>query len=213
MSRVSPPPLLHRANLGWRRRHAFGALGLRPALAQHSQAEAGLLQQHATGAGTIVEIGVAEGGSAFELRQVMDPDGTLVLIDPYVPGMLRINFSRLIARRTVDRCDRGRVEWIRATSRVAATGWRGAIDFLFIDGDHSEEGVREDWELWSPLVNVGGCVALHDARSAAGGWLGDRQWIDETAGPVVLAEAVRSDPAWSVAGEAETTVVFRRESA
>ena len=76
MSRVSAPPLLHRADMGWRRRHAFGALGLRPALAEHSQAEATTcFSEHARGAQTIVEIGVAEGGSALEMREVMDPHG------------------------------------------------------------------------------------------------------------------------------------------
>ena len=141
----------------------------------------------------------------------MDPDGTLVLVDPYPPGRLRVSFARVVARRTVARCDRGSVEWMRATSRDAATRWRGEIDLLFIDGDHSEPGVREDWELWSPLVKVGAHVALHDARAVAGGWPGDRHWIDESAGPVVLAEEIRADPAWTLAGEAETTVVFRRE--
>jgi predicted O-methyltransferase YrrM len=33
---------------------------------------------------------------------------------------------------------------------------------LFIDGDHSYEGVRRDWELYSPLVRPGGLIALHD---------------------------------------------------
>lgn len=186
---------------------------MRPALAEHSQAEAALLQKHARGARTIVEIGVSEGGSAFELRQVMDTHGTLVLIDPYMAGPLGINFSRPVARRTVGRCAGGTVEWLRATSRGAASQWRGDIDFLFIDGDHSETGVREDWELWSPLVNVGGHVALHDARTVPGGWPGDRSWIDESAGPVALARTIRADASWRLAGEAETTVVFQRSEA
>lgn len=203
---------LHRAELGWRRRHAFGALGLRPPLAEHSEAEAYLLQHHARGAHTIVEIGVAEGGSALELRQVMDPDGRIVLIDPYVPGALGISFARLVARRAVRRCERGTLQWIRATSSAAASSWSGEIDFLFIDGDHSEEGVREDWRLWSPLVRLGGHVALHDARTAPEGWAGDREWIDLDAGPVRLADEIRGERAWSLKGEAETTVVFRREA-
>lgn len=38
----------------------------------------------------------------------------------------------------------------------------GPIDFLFIDGDHTYDGVRTDWLLWSPLVRPGGLVAFHD---------------------------------------------------
>lgn len=37
------------------------------------------------------------------------------------------------------------------------------IDFLFIDGDHSYEGVKKDWEMYGPLVQKGGIVAFHDA--------------------------------------------------
>jgi cephalosporin hydroxylase len=36
------------------------------------------------------------------------------------------------------------------------------IDFLFIDGDHSYNGVRLDFEMYSPLVRTGGIVAFHD---------------------------------------------------
>ena len=36
------------------------------------------------------------------------------------------------------------------------------LDFLFIDGDHSYEGVKRDFELYSPLVKEGGLIGLHD---------------------------------------------------
>ena len=36
------------------------------------------------------------------------------------------------------------------------------LDFLFIDGDHSYDGVKRDFELWSSLVKIGGVIALHD---------------------------------------------------
>jgi len=36
------------------------------------------------------------------------------------------------------------------------------LDFLFIDGDHTYEGVRRDFEMYSPLVRGGGAVAFHD---------------------------------------------------
>jgi cephalosporin hydroxylase len=37
-----------------------------------------------------------------------------------------------------------------------------AIDFLFIDGDHTLDGVKQDFEMYSPLVRAGGLVAFHD---------------------------------------------------
>lgn len=36
------------------------------------------------------------------------------------------------------------------------------VDVLFIDGDHSYEGVKQDWEMYSPLVRPGGLVGFHD---------------------------------------------------
>lgn len=36
------------------------------------------------------------------------------------------------------------------------------LDVAFIDGDHSETGVRQDFDLWAPLVTPGGVVAFHD---------------------------------------------------
>lgn len=38
----------------------------------------------------------------------------------------------------------------------------GVYDFAFIDGDHTYEGVREDWLNYSPMVRPGGLVAFHD---------------------------------------------------
>jgi len=36
------------------------------------------------------------------------------------------------------------------------------LDFLFIDGDHSYEGVKKDFEMYSPLVKKEGIIAFHD---------------------------------------------------
>ena len=36
------------------------------------------------------------------------------------------------------------------------------IDFLFIDGDHSYDGVKKDYLMYSKLVNKGGVIAFHD---------------------------------------------------
>ena len=36
------------------------------------------------------------------------------------------------------------------------------IDFLFIDGDHTYEGVKEDYETYSSLVSENGYIGFHD---------------------------------------------------
>ncbi|MCS7261539.1 MAG: class I SAM-dependent methyltransferase [Anaerolineae bacterium] len=39
---------------------------------------------------------------------------------------------------------------------------------MFVDGDHSYEGVRSDIECWLPKVLEGGVVAFHDYRWSPG---------------------------------------------
>jgi len=36
------------------------------------------------------------------------------------------------------------------------------VDFLFIDGDHSEVGVAQDFEMYKKFVRKGGLIAFHD---------------------------------------------------
>jgi predicted O-methyltransferase YrrM len=38
------------------------------------------------------------------------------------------------------------------------------VRFLLIDADHSYDGVRADFECWSPLVAPRGCIVFHDYR-------------------------------------------------
>ena len=38
----------------------------------------------------------------------------------------------------------------------------GPVDFLFLDGDHREAGIREDYERFRGLVRPGGLIAFHD---------------------------------------------------
>lgn len=43
----------------------------------------------------------------------------------------------------------------------------GMLDFLFIDSDHSYEGVKKDYELYRGLVKKGGYIAFHDINEIA----------------------------------------------
>jgi len=193
----------YRRDFGWRAHSVFGALNLRPALAQHSEAEAQLLKSVASDARTIVEIGVAEGGSAWDMRTTMDPDGTLVLIDPY-PRRLGVNLSSITARRLVEGVGRGRVAWRHELSSEAVRGWREPIDVLLIDGDHSYEATREDFESWSPFVRDGGTILFHDA-------LLDAPWMTPEFGSArFVSELTASDSPWRLVDSADSMGAFRR---
>lgn len=58
---------------------------------------------------------------------------------------------------------------IKKTSEDAAREWDGTpIEFLWIDGDHSYEMVKLDYELWSPFLVDGGIIAFHDTDRREG---------------------------------------------
>ncbi|MCF6287453.1 MAG: class I SAM-dependent methyltransferase, partial [Candidatus Hydrogenedentes bacterium] len=64
---------------------------------------------------------------------------------------------------------------IQAASREAAAEWNQPIRLLFIDGDHSYEASKEDFELWERHVVPGGLIAFHDI----GDWPGVTRYYKE----------------------------------
>jgi predicted O-methyltransferase YrrM len=139
-------------------------MGLAEAETQTTLRERDCLAVHAAGRKRLVEIGVWHGVTTARLRAAMDPSGELSAVDPFPSGRLGIHFQERIARRQLSRVPGGRVRWLKTTGAEAASGHH-PVDFVFIDGDHSEAGLLADWRAWSDLVAQGGIVALHDSRS------------------------------------------------
>lgn len=48
--------------------------------------------------------------------------------------------------------------------KVKAILGKARLDFLFIDGDHSYEGVKMDFETYRKFVKPGGLIAFHDIK-------------------------------------------------
>jgi Methyltransferase domain len=190
------------------RHPVFAWLGFRPVAGQHTAGEHEALKKWATGRCSLVEIGVAEGASAVALRESMSPGGTLSLIDPFHLSRMRsINAMKRAAHKVVGSCRNGEVAWIEKFSATAAKDWNRPIDFLFIDGDHSETGVQQDWDQWHQFVVPGGVVVFHDAATFSGGWTGE-DW-----GPVKLVDRLfraRAVSGWRIAQEVDSLVVVQR---
>lgn len=52
---------------------------------------------------------------------------------------------------------------IRLTSTQASHLYKdGTLDFVFIDADHTKEGINSDLGCWFPKIKVGGIIAGHD---------------------------------------------------
>jgi hypothetical protein len=84
----------------------------------------------------------------------------------------------------------------------------GPVDLVFVDGDHSPDGCREDWEVWHPHVAGGGAVAFHDARLGQPGGAG-------SPGPTSVVDGLfrgSGVPGWTIAEELDSLVVVRRIS-
>ncbi|HEX5820547.1 MAG TPA: class I SAM-dependent methyltransferase [Solirubrobacterales bacterium] len=118
---------------------------------------------------TVVEIGSLNGGTLFAWCQVADPEAVIVSID--LPrGMFGGGYSWRDARRFRKYALPGQeLHTLRRDSQDPKTVGRvegllagRSIDFLLIDGDHSYDGVKRDWQLYEPLVAEGGLIAFHD---------------------------------------------------
>ncbi len=74
---------------------------------------------------------------------------------------------------------------------------RGAIDFVFIDGDHSYDACKADLLAWSPFVKRGGVIAFHDFGSRADGVTR------------AIFEQTRAGRFTEIVGVANTIIAFR----
>lgn len=115
-----------------------------------------------------VEVGSARGKSAcfIGLALLRNAKGRLYAIDPH--GGTDWNDTQstdtfaLITENVRRAGVADRVEIVRKVSADARADIPQPIDMLFIDGDHSYEGVKADWDLFSPLVSPFGVVVFHD---------------------------------------------------
>ncbi|RKH32431.1 class I SAM-dependent methyltransferase [Corallococcus praedator] len=187
---------------------ALWMAGMAQAETQTTAGERACLARYAAGRQRLVEIGVWHGVTTRVLRAVMDPSATLWAVDPYPVGRLRVSFQQLIAHREVGSVNNGRVDWVRATGADAARQHRErglpAVDFVFIDGDHTYEGLQGDWTGWSPLVAPGAIIALHDTHSSPSRPL-------NTAGSArYTRDVILHDPAFECVDTHDSLTVMRR---
>lgn len=186
------------------------SLGFAKAEALVTDAERECLARHAAGKKRLVESGVWHGVTTSMLRRVMALDGVLLAVDPYPIGRLGFSAQLIIAHKEVAKIPSGSVRWLRSTGAQAARDYAASggqpVDFVFIDGDHSYEGLRGDWEGWSQSVVPGGIVALHDSCSSA-----VRQ-IDDAGSVIFTREVILRDPHFKLIEIVDTLSVLHRQN-
>lgn len=121
---------------------------------------------------SFVEVGCKSGiTTGFILKNV--PDSTVIAIDPWMAQdathdptketYKEWDFSKIESQFWDNVGDnKDRCTMLRMTSEAAAdqTDWNN--DLVFIDALHDYEHVKQDIELWWPLVRSGGILAGHD---------------------------------------------------
>jgi predicted O-methyltransferase YrrM len=115
----------------------------------------------------IVEIGSKSGGTLFLFARVANAERIISIDLPSGTfgggySYWKIPFLKSLGKRSV-------IQLIRADSHKAETLRKlksllkgSKVDLLFIDGDHTYQGVKQDFQLYSSLVRKGGIVAFHD---------------------------------------------------
>jgi predicted O-methyltransferase YrrM len=117
-----------------------------------------------------VEIGAYAGGSSCLMLQRLNT--TIVSIDLGEPIPKGVVFENIINYKN----NNNYYKYIQGNSQIIETknevigalnnsrvlGYSNKIDLLFIDGDHSFDGVIADFNMYSDLVAVGGFVVFDD---------------------------------------------------
>ena len=112
----------------------------------------------------VMEIGTNRGGLFYLLCYLSHPEGKKISSDipsaattPERSGLLR-RFPGEIHELVMD----SHTLEARDAAEAALAGEK--LDVLFIDGDHSYAGVRQDYYLYRDLVRPGGLIGFHDIK-------------------------------------------------
>lgn len=138
------------------------------ALPQHP-AELEWMLERVKGATSLLEVGSSFGGTLKRLASVMPKGSLIVSVDlpcDETPKFLNPGPTLQETCRQIGILG-GRVELFVGDSHapevVQAVSDLAPFDFVFIDGDHTYEGVKQDWENYGPLGHI---VAFHDIGAA-----------------------------------------------
>jgi len=151
-----------------------------------------------------VEIGVRAGHNALAMLNEMNIR-TLFLVDPYFPyddggvyqteRMQKKNMIEMLDR-LAEHCEKTILLFQKSEKAVELFPDK-YFDYLYIDGEHSYEGVMKDLELWHPKVKDEGILAGHDYNSLVA-WPGVTKAVKEFAGKRNLSIINCRDSDWLI---------------
>lgn len=158
---------------------------------------------------SVVEIGRYFGGSTFLLAAALQGRGALLSIDFHAPGKMSQDQGRQYDERTRAALEKAGlaapVRMVVADSQTYDTAGLSP-DIVFIDGDHSYEGVQRDFQTWSRALAPGGSILLHDARPETPFGV-----LPLDQGVARLARELEADPAFTLNAQAGSIIAFQKK--
>ncbi len=156
------------------------------------------------------EVGVWAGQLSRRLLKEF-PRLCLCMVDPYLP------YEDKLGKKPVDEMLDAMTEAVKETmfAAVRRMFWLttsaaasmyfpdGYFDFAYVDANHSEEAVAEDFSLWYPKVCVGGWFGGHDYNGVGDrkGRFGVKKAVDRAAGLLGLEVHTTHQNVWYVKRE------------
>jgi len=176
------------------------------ATSQTIPAELDALERHASGARQALEIGTYQGVSAARIARVLSPDGLLYCVDPWpmINGRQNNPCWSICERHLLRSGVKDRIRVLRGYSGEVATQMPDHLDFAFVDGDHSWEGIKTDWTIVSEKIHPGGVICMHDSFSPAG-----EEWRHLNS-CVYFEKVIQSDARFSVIEVIHSLAVLRK---
>ncbi|MDQ6755969.1 MAG: class I SAM-dependent methyltransferase [Bacteroidota bacterium] len=107
----------------------------------------------------IVEIGTADGGTSLLLGRCLTRVDLVICIDLYVKNKKKLTY--FLSPKTVHTIDASSYS-LGTVEKVHKILNGRTIDFLFIDGDHTYDGVSKDYKSYLNLLSNDGIVGFHD---------------------------------------------------
>jgi predicted O-methyltransferase YrrM len=113
---------------------------------------------------TVLEIGVAHGGTMIQWLKYANDDGCNIVGIEYTKARVERNLSYWESFKKPEtnfRVFTGRSQKPEIVEEVCEI-FKDGLDWLFIDGMHHYDTAKEDFINYGPLVKPGGIIALHD---------------------------------------------------
>lgn len=117
----------------------------------------------------VLEIGSWKGGLFYIMSQILPHEGVKMSVDldgynnfdMKARNELILSWGYNIRLANGDSHSPDMLRWVQDQLKGEK------LDFLMIDGDHSHEGSKQDYEMYKHLVKSGGWIGFHDILDTA----------------------------------------------